>query len=274
MSVQIPLGAPATRVASRKLGPVAGSRSPPASSASAAWETSTFASTWGRWETVARIASCVWGSIATGLALSPCRQPVQPLVEDARGRWARRQVPGRALEKIRPRVFGAGVLGPRQRMAADEPRVVVRGDDRPLRRADVGHDAVARRGRERLADGSPEARQPAPPRTLPRRPRPHRRTVPAIRSTKPRARAVSSADAETSKPATVASSAREQRARSRRRSARRRRRRSSNGRARERLARHALPPPGPVPDSRRTRRPPAAAGRRRSPPRAAGGPRR
>ena len=34
MSVQIALGAPATRVASRKLGPVAGSRSPPAASAS------------------------------------------------------------------------------------------------------------------------------------------------------------------------------------------------------------------------------------------------
>src|SRR5438876_382213 len=67
MSVQIALGAPATRVASRKLGPAAGSRSPPASSVSAACDTSTFASTWGRWETVARIVSWVSGSIARAL---------------------------------------------------------------------------------------------------------------------------------------------------------------------------------------------------------------
>ena len=44
MSVHTALGAPATRVASRKLGPVAGSRSSPAASARAAWVTSTLAS--------------------------------------------------------------------------------------------------------------------------------------------------------------------------------------------------------------------------------------
>ena len=78
---------------------------------------------------------------------------MEPLVEHARGCGPGRQVPGGAVEQIRARVLGAGVLRARQRMAAHEPRVVVRGDDRPLRRAHVGHDAVARRGRERGPDG-------------------------------------------------------------------------------------------------------------------------
>ena len=123
MSVQIALGAPATRVASRKLGPVAGSRSPPAASVRAAWETSTLASTCGRCETVARIVSWVSGSIAVGGAPRPCSEPVQPLVEDPRGRRGRRQVPGRAVEQVGARVLDAGRLGAGERVAADESRV-------------------------------------------------------------------------------------------------------------------------------------------------------
>ena len=43
-------------------------------------------------------------------------------------------------------------LGARQRMAADEARVVDRADHRALDRADVGHHAVRPGGGERLAD--------------------------------------------------------------------------------------------------------------------------
>ena len=66
MSLQIAVEAPATRVASRKLGPVGGSRSD--SSAPAAWATSTLASTCGRCETEAIRRSWVSGSIAAGRA--------------------------------------------------------------------------------------------------------------------------------------------------------------------------------------------------------------
>ena len=66
MSPQIALDAPATRVASRKLGPVGGSRSD--SSARAAWATSTLASTCGRCDTLAISRSCVSASIAAGRA--------------------------------------------------------------------------------------------------------------------------------------------------------------------------------------------------------------
>ena len=67
MSVQIALLEPATRVASRKLGPVAGTASP-AAIAPAAWATSTLASTCGRCETVAIKRSCNSASTAVGRA--------------------------------------------------------------------------------------------------------------------------------------------------------------------------------------------------------------
>ena len=71
MSVQIASLAPATRVASRKLGPVAGSGSCWSASASAAWLTSTLATTCGRCETLAIRRSWTTGSIAVGWAPSP-----------------------------------------------------------------------------------------------------------------------------------------------------------------------------------------------------------
>ena len=61
--------APATRVASRKLGPVAGGRSPP--SASMAWATRTFATTWGRWLTAAITRSWTSASMTAGRAPRP-----------------------------------------------------------------------------------------------------------------------------------------------------------------------------------------------------------
>ena len=156
MSVQIALGAPATRVASRKLGPVAGSRSPPAASARAAWETSTLASTCGRCETVARIVSWVVG------------------VDRRRPGARARAAAGAGARRARPRCVAVGVryqvapsnrsaracstpggLGAGQRVAADEPRVVVGGDHGALGRADVGDHAVLGRRRQRR-------RRPAP----------------------------------------------------------------------------------------------------------------
>src|SRR5919202_364285 len=69
MSVHSAGWAPATRVASRKLGPVGGSVSPP--SARVAWATRRLASTWGTCDTAAITRSCVAASMATGRAPSP-----------------------------------------------------------------------------------------------------------------------------------------------------------------------------------------------------------
>ena len=169
MSVQIALGAPATRVASRKLGPVAGNRSRPASSASAASETSTFASTCGRCETVARIVSCVSGSIAAGRAPRPTSRRCRRSYSIAGGDRGRSQVPGRAVEQVGTGMIDPGVLRAGERVPADEPRLRVRRDDRPLGRADVGHDTV-RRGGSRAPRRQPRAAAgPEPRRTRPRR---------------------------------------------------------------------------------------------------------
>ncbi len=68
MSVQIALLAPATRVASRKLGPTAGSRSDSSPSRPAVCATSRLASTCGRCDTQAIRRSWVSASIAVGRA--------------------------------------------------------------------------------------------------------------------------------------------------------------------------------------------------------------
>src|SRR3954452_5092281 len=67
MSVHTSELAPATRVASRKLGPTLG-RGSPSPRAPAACTTSTLASTWGRWDTAASSRSWVAASMATGRA--------------------------------------------------------------------------------------------------------------------------------------------------------------------------------------------------------------
>ena len=126
MSVQIALLAPATRVASRKLGPTAGRRgeSAVAEQRSRPGATSRLASTCGRCETHAIRRSCVSASIAVGCAPKLVEQAVQPLVEHAGGAAARRrQVPGGAVEQVLARVLDAGGLGPGERMPADEALV-------------------------------------------------------------------------------------------------------------------------------------------------------
>ena len=151
MSVQIALGAPATRVASRKLGPVAGSRSPPAASVAAAWATSTLASTCGRCETAASIA-------VVGLGVD--RRRAAPRARAAAGAGARRGPPRSRAAGVRYQVAPSN----RSARACSTPAVSapasgwpptnrgssMRGDDRALGRADVGDHAVA------------PARRPAP----------------------------------------------------------------------------------------------------------------
>ena len=142
--------APATRVASRKLGPVAGIRSPP--SAPAACATRTFASTCGRCETAAIVRSWSAGSTTSGRAPMPGQEAVHALQQHAARRRLRRQVPGRAVEEVLARVVDACDLGAGQRVAADEALVGARGlDDLALRRADVGHRAARRRRGEHVA---------------------------------------------------------------------------------------------------------------------------
>ena len=63
----------------------------------------------------------------------------------------RRQVPGGVLEEIGAGVLDARRLRARQRVAADEARVVDAPHERPLDRADVGHHAVRPRRRQHVS---------------------------------------------------------------------------------------------------------------------------
>ena len=159
MSVQIALFAPATRVASRKLGPTAGRRCAPrrAERGAPAWATSTLASTCGRCDTLAIRRSWVSASIAAGRAPS-CVEQADAGARRAPPRCRPRggQVPGRAVEQVLARVLHAGGLGPGERMPADEALVGARVRERALGRADVADHAVragARRAPARTTCG-------------------------------------------------------------------------------------------------------------------------
>ena len=135
--------APATRVASRKLGPVAGGRSPP--SASSAWADEDVGHDVRQVADGGHHAVVDVGVDHGGPRAEPGEQPVQALEQGALGRRGRGQVPGGAVEEVLARVLDAGRLRARQRVAADEARVARRVDDRALGRADVGDDGAARR---------------------------------------------------------------------------------------------------------------------------------
>src|SRR3954463_9040292 len=116
MSVQMPLFAPATRVASRKLGPTRGSGSSSRSTVRAACETSTLASTCGRWLTAAGGGACETGAGGAGggprgggarARAEGQQEAVQAFVEDTARAGARCQVPGGALEQVDARVLDA-----------------------------------------------------------------------------------------------------------------------------------------------------------------------
>ena len=94
------------------------------------------------------------------------------------GLGERGQEPGRALEELAARVLRPARLGAAHGMAADEARRSARARaDRGLRRADVRHRALVRRGREHGLDLAGELRDGcrddgelrAPERVFPRR---------------------------------------------------------------------------------------------------------
>ena len=148
MSVQIALLAPATRVASRKLGPDRGQPLDPSPSRPAACATSRLASTCGRCDTHAIRRSWVVGVDRRRARAEAAEQPVQALVEHAGGAASGgRQVPGGAVEEVLAGVLDAGGLGARERMPADEALVGGGRGEHALGRADVAHHAVWAGGR-------------------------------------------------------------------------------------------------------------------------------
>ena len=151
MSPQIAGLAPATLVASRKLGPTSGRCSASSLSAVAACVTRTLATTCGRWLIVAIRRSCVSASIACGRAPGLGDRALDAVVEHPAGRGRRRQVPAGALEEVRSGVLHARGLRSGEGMSADEAAVrAERGDHVALHRADVGDRAILARGVERL----------------------------------------------------------------------------------------------------------------------------
>ena len=117
------------------------------SSVRAAWETSTFASTCGRCETVASIVS--WVSVDRGrTGAEPGAGGAAARTGSRRGR-GRRQVPGGAVEQVRARMPDAEVSAPASGWPPTNRAALDRGDDRALGRADVGDHAILRRGGER-----------------------------------------------------------------------------------------------------------------------------
>ena len=125
MSGQIVALAPATRVASRKLGPVAGTSAPSPSAPRRLRDEHVR-------EDVRQVRDARHHAIVDGgvdrrrLRADAGERPVQALVERARGRRAGRQVPGRAVEEVGARVLDAGGLGTGERVPADEARVAAR----------------------------------------------------------------------------------------------------------------------------------------------------
>ncbi len=150
MSVQIALLAPATRVASRKLGPTAGScsgESPPHEGGGLVDEEVRERVREVRHD---RHQPIVARGVDRGRAgPEATQQPVQTLVEDPGGAGRRAQVPGRAVEQVLACVLHTGRLGSGQRVPAHEARVRQRVGHYALGRADVADDALLRRGRQR-----------------------------------------------------------------------------------------------------------------------------
>ena len=270
MSGQIVEFAPATRVASRKLGPVAGTSRAVAERARRLRDEDVREDVRqvrdARHHAVVQSAA----SIAAGWAPIADERAVQALVERARRCRPGRQVPGRAVEEVGAGVLDARGLGARERVAADEARVVAAGDDRALGRADVADRAVAGAAR------APRRRRRRARRRAPRRTRAPRRRPPRRRS-----------------PPSLDRAARERRGGDRRSGSKPTTRASRRSRAASPIeppisptpttatftrALKALPatrrPARPPPRTRRTRRRAAPAARRRSPPPGSGAPRR
>ncbi len=144
------LEAPATRVASRRLGPVASSCCSPDRTAAAA----------RRGEYVGEHVGQVGdrgkdGVVGVGVdrdraSPEPVQQVVQPFVQHARGGLRWRQVPGGAVKEVRSRVLDPGALCAGQGMSSHEPGVGVRGHDGALGRSHVADHAIVGSRRQHL----------------------------------------------------------------------------------------------------------------------------
>ena len=170
MSPQIAGLAPATRVASRKLGPTSGRCSASSLSAVAACVDQDVG------DHVRKMADRRHQAVMRlGLDRLRARAEVgdralDAVVEHPARRGRRRQVPAGALEEVRSGVLDARGLRSGEGMPADEAAVRAEGGDHvALHRADVGDRAVLgplrpappRRGREAPSPG--RRRRPAPP---------------------------------------------------------------------------------------------------------------
>ncbi len=136
--------APATRVASRKLGPVAAAARP--RGRRAAWATRTLATTCGRCDDgghhpVVGVGVDRGGLRAEAGRRSRCRRSSS----DARRRRRRRQVPGGAVEEVLAGVRDAGRLAPASGWPPTKRSSPSAATTRALGRADVGDDG-SRRG--------------------------------------------------------------------------------------------------------------------------------
>jgi hypothetical protein len=179
MSGQIVAFAPATRVASRKLGPVAGT--------SAVAEGAGGLGDEHVREDVRQVRDARHHAVVVGgvdrrrLRADPGSVTVQALVERARGGRARRQVPGRAVEQVGARVLDARGLGAGERVPADEARIVAwRTIARLVEPTSLTRSRRAPRRAPRRA--LPPSALTGRRRTRARPPRPRRPTLDAARS--------------------------------------------------------------------------------------------
>ena len=158
MSVQIALLAPATRVASRKLGPTAGRRQRASPLEGAARLRDQQVGEHVRQVRHACHQAIVRIGVDRGRLRAEAReQTVQALIQHAGGAaLGGRQVPGGAIEQVLARVLHAGGLRAGQRMPADEALVGAGIGDGALGRAHVGDHAVGPGAGQRESHGLSE----------------------------------------------------------------------------------------------------------------------
>ncbi len=180
MSVQIALLAPATRVASRKLGPDRGQALGTLPAEQPARLADEQVGEHVRQVRDARHQAIVRLGVDRGWTRAERpEQPVQALVQDPGGAVGGGQVPRGAVEQILARMLHARGLGARERVTADEALVGARVGERAASwsrrrsRRSPARRLRARAGRRRA--GRPRAQRRTPPRRRPRPPRgPHR----------------------------------------------------------------------------------------------------
>ena len=157
MSVQMALLAPATRVASRKLGPTAGRRSRLLAEQAGGLGDEQVGEHVRQLRDARHEPVVGVGVDGLGARAEAAEQPVQALVEDAGGAaFGGGEIPGGAVEQVRAGVLHAGGLGAGERVPADEALVGAGVGEHALGGADVADDAVRAGAGEREAHGLTE----------------------------------------------------------------------------------------------------------------------